>query len=105
MHFGKQYHDAYFVVENAWHLLKPGIYEHSSNLDELVKRYTTELYTIDRRYRYFYFYYDRLEDNAPFEALRDLVERVYTNDFLNPLLADYSAALVAASGNAGVQPF
>ena len=102
MHFGALYHDAYFVVENAWHIVKPGIYEHTGSLDALVKKYTTELYKTDRRYRYFYYYYDRLEDNTPFESLRGLVERIYTNDYLNPLLADYSQALAAASGDAGV---
>ena len=102
MHFGNLYHDAYFVIENAWHIVKPGIFTHTGDIEALVKRYTTELYRIDMRYRYFYRYYDLLEDNVPFEELRGLVERIYTNDYLNPLLADFSVALAAAGGDAGI---
>ncbi len=102
MHFGILYHDAYFVVENAWHIVKPGIYTHASDIETLTKRYTSELYKIDMRYRYFYRYYDKLEDSTPYEALRSLVERIYTNDYLNPLLADYAEALSVAGGDAGI---
>lgn len=102
MHFGGRYHDAYFVIENAWHIVKPGVYTHASGIETLVKRYTSELYKIDMRYRYFYRYYDQLEDNTPYEALRSLVERIYTNDYLNPLLADYAEALAAVGGDAGI---
>ena len=102
MHFGGLYHDAYFVIENAWYIVKPGIYSPSSSIKDLVKRYTSEHYKIDMRYRYFYYYYDLLEDNTPYEDLRSLVERIYTNDYLNPLLVDYSEALSASSGDAGI---
>ncbi len=96
MHFGSLYHDAYFVIENAWHILKQGKYTPMSSIDELTKMYTSELYQVDRRYRYFYYYYDRLEENAPFESLRSLVERIYTNDYLNPLAVNFAEELRAA---------
>ena len=102
MHFGSVYHDDYFVIENAWHIVKPSVYTHASDIETLVKRYTSELYKIDMRYRYFYRFYDQLEDNTPYEELRGLVERIYTNDYLNPLLADYAEALVAVGGDAGI---
>ena len=102
MHFGIQYHDAYSVIENAWHIVKPGVYTHASGIETLVKRYTSELYKVDMRYRCFYRCYDHLEDNTPYEALRSLVERIYTNDYLNPLLVDYAEALTAVNGDAGI---
>lgn len=102
MHYGARYHDAYFVIENAWNIIKPGIYDHISDANVLIKRYTSEYYQTDRRYRYFYYYYDKLEDNRPYENLRSLVERIYTNDYLNPMLVDYAQALSDVSGNTGI---
>lgn len=102
MHYGSRYHDAYFVIENAWNIIKPGIYTHTSDINTLIKQYTGEYYQTDRRYRYFYYYYDRLEDNRSYENLRSLVERIYTNDYLNPLLVDYAGALSAVSGETGI---
>lgn len=102
MHFGEQYHDAYSLLENAWYIVKPGIYEHSGDAKLLVKKYTAEYYKIDRRYRYFYCCYDKLEEQEPYELLRVLVERIYTNDYLNPLLADFSQALASASSSTGI---
>ena len=102
MHFGMQYHDAYFLMENAWYIIKPGIYVHQSDIDEIIRQYTTVYYQVDRRYRYFYHYYDQLENNAPYEELRSLVERIYTNDYLNPMIVDYAAALSEAKGYSGI---
>lgn len=102
MHYGSLYHDAYFVIENAWNIIKPGIYDHISDVNALIKRYTSEYFQTDRRYRYFYYYYDKLEDNRAYEYLRSLVERIYTNDYLNPMLVDFAKALSDVSGNTGV---
>ena len=102
MHFGPQYHDEYFVIENAWYLVQPKRYVPLKTISQYVQHYTAEWFQIDRRYRYFYYYLDRIEEKDAFEALRGLVERIYTNDYLNPLLADYSAVLTEAQGNAGI---
>ncbi len=100
MHFGAQFHDAYFVIENAWHIIRPGIYTHQSEIDGIVKQYTSAWYQVDRHYRYFYRYYDALENNTSFEGLRSLVERIYTNEYLNPMIVDYATALSAVQGKA-----
>ena len=102
LHFGSVFHDEYFVIENAWHLIRFSRYTHVSDIGALVKKYTTELFRIDCRYRYFYKYYDLLEENQSYEELRSLVERIYTNDYLNPLLYDYSDALTSAAGDTGL---
>ena len=101
MHFGQQYHDAYFMIENAWHIIRPGIYTHQSDIESIVKLYAATYYQVDRRYRYFYRFYDALENNTPYEGLRSLVERIYTNDYLNPMIVDYATALSAAKGISG----
>lgn len=98
MHFGLQYHDAYFLMENAWHIVKPDIYAHQSEINGIIKQYAATYYKVDQRYRYFYRFYDALENNAPYEGLRSLVECIYTNDYLNPMIVDYATALSAAQG-------
>ena len=98
LHFGGLYRDEYALIENALPLLRPGIYQHSSDLAALTKLYTDKLYQIDRHYRLFYRAYDKLEDHGKYENLRDLIERVYTNDYLNPLAVDFASALSKAGG-------
>lgn len=102
MHFGQRYHDAYFLIENALHIIRPGIYTHQSDIESIIKLYASTWYQVDRRYRYFYRFYDALENNTPYEGLRSLVERIYTNDYLNPMIVDYATALSAAKGISGI---
>ena len=102
MHFGQRNQDAYSLIENAWHIVHPGIYQHKSEISEIVKAYTSSYYKVDQRYRYFYRYYDAMENTAPYEALRSLVERIYTNDYLNRIIVDYATALSDARGQAGI---
>lgn len=102
MHFGPRYRDYYALITYAWNLIKPGIYTHQSGIEQIVKQYTTTYYQVDRNYRLFYRAYDALEHNAPYEDLRSLVEKIYTNDYLNPMIVDYASALSEAKGSAGI---
>lgn len=97
-HFGKAFRNEYFVIENAFHIIAPGIYNPVSGIDKVVKQYTEQDYLIDRRYRYFYFYYDQLTDNTSFEKLRELVENIYTNDYLNKITVNWSLDFSEAEG-------
>lgn len=97
-HFGKQFRSEYFLLENAWNIIAPGVYSPVTGIDKVIKQYVEKDYLIDRRYRYFYFYYDKLEDSAAFEALRELVENIYTNDYLNKLAVNFSTDFLAAGG-------
>ena len=99
MHFGRRYHDEYFVLENACHLLLPGLYTPVSSVDAVARNYITKDYRTDRRYRYFYYYFDRLGDSSGFEALRELVENVYTNAYLNNITANWSRCFVEDEGH------
>lgn len=81
-HFGKLYRSEYFVLENAWNIISGAQYTSSASLNEMVKNYTGELYKMDRYYRYFYYYLDRLEDTSKFEKLKELVENIYANEYL-----------------------
>lgn len=98
-HFGNKVSAEYYVIENAWHLLSYGVYVPVSGIQNIVRKYQEELYEADRRYRYFYFHYDKVEDTRKFENLRQLVENVYTNDFLNNICVNWNRELKAAGGD------
>lgn len=89
-HFGRAKRSEYFVLENAWHLLSMEKYADSSTTESLAKAYTETYSRIDRRYRYYYYYLDRLDDASMFEKLTELVENIYTNDYLSKICANWS---------------
>lgn len=101
-HFGKVYRTNYFIIENAYYIISAGKYEFITGIQNLVKEYLTNTYKIDRRYRYFYFYFDRLEDISRFEKLRELVENIYTNDYLNQITVNWNTEFSAANGETGL---
>lgn len=89
-HFGKRYRFEYFVLQNAWDIISGAQYVASASLDELVKSYTNELYKMDRYYRYFYYYLDKMEDITQFEKLKELVENIYANDYLAKVCVNWN---------------
>ena len=101
-HFGAEYKNEYFIIENACYILAKGAYEPISGIQNIIKSYTESAYKIDQRYRYFYYYLDRLEDGMQFEKLRDIVENVYTNEYLNKITANWTSEFRQAGGETGL---
>lgn len=97
-HFGKEYRSEYFVIENAYYLIKDAKYSQISDIDEIIKSYTKVWYKIDMRYRYFNFYYDKLSNNTYFEKLRKLIENIYTNDYLNKITTNWCDCFSKSNG-------
>ena len=89
-HFGKRYANEYFVLQNAWSIISDSQYAPSANLNEMVKNYTSELYKMDRYYRYFYYYLDKLEDVTRFDKLKELVENIYANEYLAKVCTNWN---------------
>ena len=104
-HFGKFYANEYFVLQNAWNLISGSQYAPSASLNEMVKNYTSELYKMDRYYRYFYYYLDKvnlsaaqredglgrkLEDSTKFDKLKELVENIYANEYLAKVCTNWN---------------
>lgn len=81
-HFSERYETVYRLLESAFHLVLAGGYQSQKTLKEMFNHYISDDYKIDGQYRQFYFHYDQLHENTRFEALRDLVENIYTNEFL-----------------------
>ena len=97
-HFGSLFTSHYYVIENALFLLSYGSYEPISGVNNIIRKYREEVYQIDRRYRYFYYHYDKIENNERFEHLRQLVENVYTNNYLNTICVNWNKEFTAAAG-------
>lgn len=97
-HFGKEYINEYFIIENAYYLIKDSKYTPINNIEEIIKNYTSLWYKIDMYYRYFYFYYDKLNSNVYFEKLRSLIENIYTNEYLNKITTNWCDCYYNADG-------
>lgn len=102
-HFGRQYKKEYFTLENAFYVIANSNYENIQGIENLVREYTDKLYQIDTRYRYFYYYYDQIEDNGDYEKVKELVERIYTNEYLNKITVNWNKELAKADFNTGLK--
>ena len=101
-HFGKNFRSEYFILQNAFDMIAEGKYQPVSGIKNLVKEYMESTYKIDRYYRYFYFYFDKLEDTTQFEKIRELVENIYTNEYLNRITVNWNNELADADGETGL---
>lgn len=93
MHYGKKYASHYYILENAYYIIKEKHFEPKKSLEKLYKNYINKDYIIDQKYRYFYYHYDKVSDNTLYERLSSLVGNIYINRFLNPLCVSWSSAL------------
>ena len=99
-HFGNAFRNEYFVIENAYYLIKDARYSPVSNVNEIAKRYIQSYYKIDMRYRYFYYYYDKLGDSSVFfEKVRKLIENIYTNEYLNKITSNWCSTFAESDGS------
>ncbi len=97
-HFGRLISYEYLALENAWHLLHPGLFVQPERVDQLAKEYVARVYLVDRYYRDFYTAYDWIDDPEPYEKLRQLVENIYTNDYLNKIIPAWCKLYVENEG-------
>lgn len=95
-HFADRYTEAYAVLTNAFAMLKEAKYTGHPDADTMIRQYREKDYRIDTYHRQFYFYYDQLEDKEPFAQLRQLVENVYTNDYLSKICLAWNTAFSEA---------
>lgn len=94
LHFGNMYNLQYNLLENSYYVLSSVNFKPEKTQNDIIKKYMEQDYIIDQKYRYFYYNYDKLEDNTIFEDLKELVENIYTNKFLNVLNVAFNDAYV-----------
>lgn len=93
MHFGRKTGKTYQMFSSAYSMVKEADYHAADGLKPIIDRYLAEDYNMDQQYRKFYYYYDQLESTESFEPLRELVENIYTNEYLACLLPAWNAGI------------
>ena len=94
MHFGENFQNQYRLLENAYYLIAVANYSCPDSFKDIIEQYRASDCLIDTHYRVFYFYYDQLSENTSFEKLRDLVENIYTNEYLATVIPAWNDCLV-----------
>lgn len=92
-HFGVNFQRQYQMLGSAFYLIGAANYTCPADREAMAKQYRERDYLIDGHYREFYFAYDQLSDTTSYEKLRELVENIYTNEYLAKVLPKWSAAL------------
>ena len=93
MHFGRKTEKAYRLLNSAYSMVRAADYHSSDGFKAIVDRYVETDHMIDQQYRKFYDCYDQMENTDAFEKLRELVENIYTNEYLNNLLPAWNAGI------------
>ena len=93
MHFGRKYAKVYQMLSNAYFIISQASYAPLDGFKKIIDNYVASDCVIDCSYREFYTYYDELEDTSGLEDLRELVENIYTNEYLGKLLPKWNDGL------------
>ena len=93
-HYSEKYGNWYQMLYHGYLALKKiSLYEYKPVLGEVIGDYAEKTYQIDTHYRKFYYYLDRLGLQENSEKIRDLVENIYTNKYLNDLSYKWNQTL------------
>lgn len=85
-HYSERYKNEYTTIKYAYLMMKSvSLMEFSSDIKTLVTNYQKESYLIDSYYRWFYYAYDQIEDNNKFSDVRQRVENIYANTYLQKI--------------------
>lgn len=97
-HFYPKYEDNYLLLHYANCFIslindfkREGI---SDDVEEIIREYADKWAYIDSYYRKFYYHYDRIENRENLDELRQLIENIYLNRFLNKINPIFSKKLV-----------
>lgn len=101
-HFGSKYATEYTMLKNAQYIISNSKYHPVSDIQSLVKMYCDRYYKIDTSYRNFYYNFDRLENNKDFEKLRQLVENIYSNEYLSNITINWTKTFADAQGESSL---
>lgn len=94
MHFSEITGKVYHMLGSAYDIVVGAKYTCPDSFSDILEKYKTSDYKIDQNYRYFYYDYDSLDDSEDFERLRELVENIYTNEYLDKLLQKWNSGIL-----------
>ena len=95
MHFGDVNYNTYMMLKNAYHIITVCNYLVPDGFKKIVDQYKSSDCLTDQSYRKFYYYYDLIEKKDDFVELKQLVENIYTNEYLAKLLPKWNEAFVS----------
>lgn len=101
-HFGSKYSCEYTMLKNAWYLISNSKYYSVSDIKTLADEYCSTYYKVDASYRNFYLNFDRLENNSSFDKLRQLVENIYTNEYLTNITLNWTKTFGESEGESSL---
>ena len=85
-HFYKEFEEEYQIINWANEFI--GLINEfqreimPDDVNDLIDLYANKFVNVDRSYRKFYYYYDKVEDTENMEDLRQMIENMYSNIFL-----------------------
>ena len=94
MHFSESTGKIYHMLGSAYDIVVSAKYTCPDSFSDILEKYKTSDYKIDQNYRHFYYDYDGLDDSEDFERLRELVENIYTNEYLDKLLQKWNSGIL-----------
>lgn len=94
LRFGTQTETAYRLLENAHRLVLSAGYSGPDSFAGIAEQYLAGDYLIDQAYRKFYLCYDRMDGPEVFEPLRELVENIYTAEYLAGQLPRWNGGML-----------
>jgi len=92
LHFGFVFEAQYEMLSSAYSIIGAANYSCPDGMAEIISQYQNEDYLVDNNYRKFYHSYDQLNDTSIYEKLQELVENIYTNEYLSKQLPKWTAA-------------
>ena len=97
--FKSEYECIYWAIElfDCWKDVSQNIRQYTPL--EFAKRYAEQYYKLDTAYRKFYTSFDRLQNRELLMELRDKIENIYVNGYLNTLSIKWSDSLETLNGN------
>ncbi|MDU2489938.1 MAG: BREX-1 system phosphatase PglZ type A [Clostridium celatum] len=105
LHFYSKYKDLYESVRYAIKFLnkkKDVDYIRGASSYDMFQRYISDYYLFDKYYRKFYLHYDKCLDKELIESIRDNIENVYSNWYLDELAIKWNSAIKNNSSNSWV---
>lgn len=90
------YYNLLLVLTNILRFKEILVIRERENIKDVYEDYTNSYYIIDKQYRKFFFYYDRVKNRESFDILDELKDRVsyfYEKEYLDRLLPIWSEVL------------
>ena len=94
MRFGEKFASTYELLSSAYQLILAAGYTCPDGFKAIISQYRSADYQIDTQYRRFYYCFDKLEDTGSFRKLRNLVENIYTTEYLGKQLPQWNTGIM-----------